>query len=61
VITSQSGVPADVPAGALMSGYPAMENKLWRKAMAALKRLPELQRTVRELAAEMARIKSTGK
>jgi UDP-3-O-[3-hydroxymyristoyl] glucosamine N-acyltransferase len=61
VITSQSGVPADVRPGATMSGYPAMENKLWLKVMAALKRLPELQKTVRELAAEMARIKGASK
>jgi UDP-3-O-[3-hydroxymyristoyl] glucosamine N-acyltransferase len=44
-----------------MSGYPAMENKLWLKVMAALKRLPELQKTVRELAAEIARIRGAGK
>jgi UDP-3-O-[3-hydroxymyristoyl] glucosamine N-acyltransferase len=49
-VTSQSGVPSDIPAGALYSGYPAMENKLWLKAMAALKNLPEMQKTVRRLA-----------
>jgi UDP-3-O-[3-hydroxymyristoyl] glucosamine N-acyltransferase len=56
-ITSQSGVPSDVPPGAMYSGYPAMENKLWLKAMAALKHLPELQKTVRRLAEELGRIK----
>jgi UDP-3-O-[3-hydroxymyristoyl] glucosamine N-acyltransferase len=49
-VTSQSGVPSDIPPGALYSGYPAMENKLWLKAMAALKNLPEMQKTVRRLA-----------
>src|SRR5579863_8978881 len=52
-ITSQSGVPSDVPPGALYSGYPAMENKLWLKAMAALKNLPEMQKTLRRLVKEM--------
>jgi UDP-3-O-[3-hydroxymyristoyl] glucosamine N-acyltransferase len=61
IISSQSGVPTDVRPGAMMSGYPAMENKLWLKVMAALKRLPELQKTVRELAAEVAQIKSAAK
>jgi len=61
VITSQSGVPTDVRPGATMSGYPAMENKLWLKVMAALKRLPELQKMIRELTAEMARIKDKAK
>jgi UDP-3-O-[3-hydroxymyristoyl] glucosamine N-acyltransferase len=52
-ITSQSGVPSDVPAGALYSGYPAMENKLWLRVMVALKNLPEMQKTVRRLAKEL--------
>ena len=46
IITSQSGVHLDVPPGAVRSGYPAMENKLWLRVMAALKRLPEMQKTV---------------
>lgn len=49
VITAQSGVPNDVPARALYSGYPAVENREWLKMMAALNRLPELQRRVRQL------------
>lgn len=57
VLTAQSGVPNDVPAKSLYSGYPAIENKLWLKNMAALNRLPELQRTVHELEAEIARLK----
>jgi len=53
VITAQSGVPNDVPARALYSGYPAVENREWLKMMAALKRLPELQKRVQELEAEL--------
>jgi UDP-3-O-[3-hydroxymyristoyl] glucosamine N-acyltransferase len=49
VITAQSGVPNDVPARALYSGYPAVENREWLKMMAALNRLPELQRRVQQL------------
>jgi UDP-3-O-[3-hydroxymyristoyl] glucosamine N-acyltransferase len=56
-ITSQSGINLDVPPGAVRSGYPVMENRLWLKVIAALKRLPEMQKTVRGLAAEMKRIK----
>jgi UDP-3-O-[3-hydroxymyristoyl] glucosamine N-acyltransferase len=54
-VTSQSGVPSDVPPGALYSGYPAMENKLWLRVMAALKNLPEMQKTVRRLVKELDR------
>jgi UDP-3-O-[3-hydroxymyristoyl] glucosamine N-acyltransferase len=53
VITAQSGVPNDVPARALYSGYPAVENREWLKMMAALNRLPELQRRVQQLEAEL--------
>jgi len=49
IATAQTGIPNDVPAGQIVSGYPAMENKLWRKCAAVYARLPELQKTVREL------------
>ncbi len=52
VITAQSGVPNDVPARALYSGYPAVENRQWLKMMAALNRLPELFKRVQSLEAE---------
>src|SRR5437660_5616360 len=58
VITSQSGVPSDVPAGAVYSGYPSIENKKWLKNMAALNRLPDLQKTVRRLQAEAMRLRA---
>jgi len=58
VITAQSGVPNDVPARALFSGYPAVENRQWLKTMAALNRLPDLQKRVRELEAEIEKLKS---
>jgi len=53
VITSQSGVPNDVPSRAIYSGYPSIENKQWRKNMAALNRLPDLLREVRGLQARV--------
>jgi UDP-3-O-[3-hydroxymyristoyl] glucosamine N-acyltransferase len=49
IATAQTGIPADVPAGALVSGYPAIENRLWLKASSIFARLPELLRRVREL------------
>jgi UDP-3-O-[3-hydroxymyristoyl] glucosamine N-acyltransferase len=55
-LTAQSGVPNDVPAGAVFSGYPAMDNLAWRKSIAVFNRLPELQRELRELRDEIARL-----
>ncbi len=48
-IAAQSGVPNDVPAGATVGGYPAIEMHLWRRVSAAVPRLPELLRRVRRL------------
>ena len=48
VITAKSGIPNDVPAGAMYSGYPAVENRQWLKTVAALNRLPELQKRLRD-------------
>ena len=58
VITAQSGVPNDVPARALYSGYPAVENRQWLKMMAALNRLPELQKRVQVLEARLDSLKT---
>src|ERR1700734_1669750 len=49
VLTAQSGVPSDVPADAVYSGYPAMETLAWRKSVAVFNRLPEIQKQIRDL------------
>jgi UDP-3-O-[3-hydroxymyristoyl] glucosamine N-acyltransferase len=47
IVTPQSGVAHDIPAGALVSGAPAVDHKLWLKYSAILPRLPEITRAVR--------------
>jgi UDP-3-O-[3-hydroxymyristoyl] glucosamine N-acyltransferase len=42
IATAQSGIPSDVPAGATVSGYPAIDNRKWLRATAVFQRLPEL-------------------
>ena len=56
VITAKSGIPSDVPPRSMFSGYPAVDNRQWLKTVAALNRLPELQKRVRELEAELERL-----
>jgi len=46
--TAQSGIPNDVPAGTIVSGYPAIDNKLWLKCSAVFKKLPEMARAMRQ-------------
>ena len=53
IATAQSGIPNDVPANSMVSGYPAMENRLWLKCSAVFSRLPELNKAVRELKARL--------
>ncbi len=47
IVTPQSGVSGDVPAGAIVSGAPAVDHKLWLKYSALLSRLPEMAKAVR--------------
>lgn len=47
VATAQSGIPKDVPAGKVISGYPAIENRQWLRSVALFNRLPELLRNTR--------------
>jgi UDP-3-O-[3-hydroxymyristoyl] glucosamine N-acyltransferase len=47
VATAQTGIPSDVAPGAVVSGYPAMDNKAWLRTVAAVNRLPELIRKLR--------------
>lgn len=58
IATAQTGIPNDVPASETISGYPAVPNKQWLKCAAVYNRLPDLQKAVRELEAEVARLKA---
>jgi UDP-3-O-[3-hydroxymyristoyl] glucosamine N-acyltransferase len=58
VLTAQSGVSHDIPEGAIYSGFPAFENKNWLRATGVFHRLPELQRQVRALEKEVARLRA---
>jgi len=50
IATAQSGIPNDVPEGAIVSGYPAIDNKLWLRSVAVFNRLPEMARRLRKTA-----------
>ncbi len=49
VATAQSGIPNNVEAGAVVSGYPAIDNKLWLRCSAVFNRLPEIAKAVRSI------------
>ena len=47
IATAQSGIPSDVEAGKMVSGYPAIENRQWLRSVAVFNRLPEILRRLR--------------
>jgi len=47
IATAQTGIPNDVADGKVVSGYPAIENRQWLRAVAVFSRLPELARSLR--------------
>jgi UDP-3-O-[3-hydroxymyristoyl] glucosamine N-acyltransferase len=47
IATAQTGIPSDVAAGAIVSGYPAIDNKLWLRCSAVFSRLPEIAKALR--------------
>jgi len=47
VATAQSGIPNDVAPGAVVSGYPAIDNKRWLRCSAVFNKLPEIAKAVR--------------
>ena len=49
IATAQTGIPNSVEADKVISGYPAIDNKLWLKSSAVFKRLPELLKRIEAL------------
>jgi UDP-3-O-[3-hydroxymyristoyl] glucosamine N-acyltransferase len=56
-VTAQSGLPHDVESNALVSGSPAIDHALWRKASALYGKLPELAKRLRALEDEINKLK----
>ena len=56
VATAQTGIPSSVDEGAMVSGYPAIDNRAWLKASAVFPRLPELLRRLRDLEARLRQL-----
>jgi UDP-3-O-[3-hydroxymyristoyl] glucosamine N-acyltransferase len=54
VAVGQSGVTNSLDPGAFVAGYPAIDNREWRKASVVFRRLPELKRRLEALEAKLA-------
>ena len=58
MVGGQSGVISDLPAGAVVSGYPAMPHRQWLRACAAFVRLPALVKEIKALRAGIEELRS---
>ncbi|MBS1839915.1 MAG: UDP-3-O-(3-hydroxymyristoyl)glucosamine N-acyltransferase [Acidobacteria bacterium] len=58
IVTAKSALPGDTPPHSIQSGSPAVDNKLWLRVTAAMNRLPDLVKRVRELEGELAALKA---
>ncbi len=56
VATGQTGITNSLDPGSVVSGTPAIENRMWRKASVLAARLPELLKRVRDLERRLLRL-----
>jgi UDP-3-O-[3-hydroxymyristoyl] glucosamine N-acyltransferase len=56
VLTAKSATSHNVPAGRVISGIPAFDNRDWLRSTAAFRRLGDMQRTLRTLEARLAAV-----
>jgi UDP-3-O-[3-hydroxymyristoyl] glucosamine N-acyltransferase len=54
VLTAKSATSHNVPAGRVISGIPAFDNREWLRSTAAFRRLGDMQRALRSLDARLA-------
>ena len=59
VLMAKSATSHNVPAGKVLSGIPAFDNRDWLRSIAAFRRLGDMQRTVRQLEARLAALEKT--
>jgi UDP-3-O-[3-hydroxymyristoyl] glucosamine N-acyltransferase len=56
VVYAQSGIGGDLAPGSIVSGSPAFDASIWRRAITAFQKLPDLVRQVRKLEKKMERL-----
>lgn len=57
-VTGRAGVTKSIPAGKVVSGYPATDHETERRILASRRRLPEMVRQVRALEQRVAELES---
>ena len=49
IASSKTGIVSNIDSGKVVSGFPAMPNKLWLRCSANFKKLPEIAKAIRQL------------
>ncbi len=49
IASSKSGITSNIDSGKVVSGFPAIPNKLWLRCSANFKKLPDIAKAIREL------------
>ena len=49
IASSKTGIVSNIETGKVVSGFPAIPNKLWLRCAANFKKLPELAKAIRQL------------
>ena len=49
IASSKTGIVSNIEAGTVVSGFPAIPNKLWLRCSANFKKLPEIAKAIRQL------------
>ncbi len=55
IASSKTGIVSNIEAGKVISGFPAIPNKLWLRCSANFKKLPEIAKAIRQLDRKNAR------
>lgn len=56
IVGGRSGVMSDIPAGSVVSGFPAREHKKDMRIMATIQHLPEMEKRLRELSKQLEKL-----
>lgn len=59
IATAQTGIPNSVPVGKQISGYPAIDTRDWRRAVAVFTQLPSLLKELRKVNQRLSSIEET--
>jgi UDP-3-O-[3-hydroxymyristoyl] glucosamine N-acyltransferase len=60
IAVGQSGITNSMPDGSMIAGYPAIDNREWRRASVIFRRLPELKKRIEELEARLVELTGRG-